>query len=96
MADFDGFEFIVTEQEDVMLIIYARSSNPVNPTVSINKQEKSVILHRNQNDVVTLEKVEDNILDILSEENALLIAEVIPTENPLENEVKQVYEAKIS
>ena len=95
MADFDGFEFIITEEDDVMLIIYARSSNPENPQVELNKEQKRIILRRNSTDIVTLENVEDKILNNLSEEKALLIAEVVPTDNPLEHEVKQVYNAVI-
>ena len=95
MADFDGFEFIITEEDDVMLIIYARSTNPENPEVELNKEQNSIVLRRNSSDVVTLEGVEDKILNNLSEEKALLIAEVVPTENPLEHEVKQVYNAVI-
>ena len=95
MAEFDGFEFIVTEEEDVMLMIYARKGNPENPMIEINEPNKSVILHRNPNDVVLLENIEPNTLNILREETALLIAEVAPTENPSENELKQVYEAAI-
>lgn len=95
MADFDGFEFIITEEDDVMLIIYARSSDPENPQVELNKEQKRIILRRNSTDIVTLENVEDKILNNLSEEKALLIAEVVPTDNPLEHEVKQVYNAVI-
>ena len=95
MADFDGFEFIITEEDDIMLIIYARSTNPENPEVELNKEQKRVILRRNSTDVVTLEGVEDKIMENLSEEKALLIAEVVPTDNPLEHEVKQVYNAVI-
>ena len=95
MPDFDGFEFIITEEDDVMLIIYARSSDPENPQVELNKEQKRIILRRNNTDIVTLENVEDKILNNLSEEKALLIAEVVPTENPLEHEVKQVYNAVI-
>lgn len=95
MPDFDGFEFIITEEDDVMLIIYARSSDPENPQVELNKEQKRIILRRNSTDIVTLENVEDKILNNLSEEKALLIAEVVPTENPLEHEVKQVYNAVI-
>lgn len=93
MADFDGFEFIVTEEDDLMLIIYARSGNPDNPEVELDKNGKGVTLRRSSTDVITLEDVGDKILEILNEENALLIAEVVPTENPLEHEVKQVYNA---
>ena len=95
MAEFDGFEFIVTEEDDVMLVIYARSGNPENPTIELDKSAHRVILERNPADVVTLEQVDDKILEILAEENVLLITEVVPTENPLEHEVKQVYNAII-
>lgn len=95
MAEFDGFEFIVTEEDDVMLIIYARSGNPENPTIKLVSEEKKIILFRNSADVVTLENVDDNIFENLLEETVLLITEVVPTENPLEHEVKQVYNARI-
>lgn len=95
MAEFDGFEFIVTEEDDVMLIIYARSGNPENPTIKLVRKEKKIILFRNSADVVTLENVDDNIFENLLEETVLLITEVVPTENPLEHEVKQVYNARI-
>ena len=95
MADFDGFEFIVTEENDVMLVIYARSGNPENPTIKINELAKQVILQRNPSDIVTLEYVSDNVLEILNEDDVLLITEVVPTNNPLEQEVKQVYNAII-
>lgn len=95
MADFDGFEFIITEEEDVMLIIYARSGNPENPEVELDSATGHIILYRNPDDVVTLENVRPEVFENLSEEHALLIVEVAPTENPLENEIKQAYEARI-
>ena len=95
MAEFDGFEFIVTEEDDVMLIIYARSGNPENPAVEMVSKKKQIILHRNSKDIVTLENVDDNVFENLNGEKVLLIAEVMPTENPLENEIKQVYNARI-
>jgi hypothetical protein len=95
MSEFDGFDFIITEEDDVMLIIYARSGNPENPSIELKPEKESVILYRNKDDVVTLESVSKDVFGILSEEKALLITEVVPTENELEQEIKQVYEAKI-
>lgn len=95
MADFDGFEFIVTEEEDLFLVIYARSGNPENPTIKLDMDKKQVALYRNPTDIVFLDEVAENIFEILKEESALLITEVIPTDNPLEHEIKQVYNAKI-
>ena len=95
MAEFDGFEFIVTEEEDIMLIIYTRKGNPENPAIEIDEQTKSATLHRNPNDIVALENIDPSAFEILREESALLIAEVAPTENPEENEIKQAYEAVI-
>ena len=95
MAEFDGFDFIITEEDDVMLVIYARKGNQENPVVELNPQNNSLILHRNKDDVVTLENVSKEVFDILNEEQVLLITEVVPTENELEHEIKQVYEAQI-
>ena len=95
MADFDGFEFIITEENDVMLIIYARAGNPEKPVVKLDLEHNSIVLYRNQKDVVTIENVEKEVLDILSKENLLLITEVVPTKNPLEQEFSQAYGARI-
>ncbi len=95
MAEFDGFEFIITEEDDVMLVIYARKGNQENPLVELNPKKNSVVLYRNKEDVITLENVSKEVFEILREEQVLLITEVVPTENELENEIKQVYEAKI-
>ena len=95
MAEFDGFDFIITEEEDILLVIYARKGNPKNPFIELQKEQKCIVLYRNDEDVVTLEDISEQVMNILNEETALLITEVVPTENELEQEVKQVYVAKI-
>lgn len=96
MAEFDGFEFIITEEDDVLLVIYARSTNPENPAIELVPNKKQAMLYRNPADTVLLENVADDVFENLKEETALLVAEVIPTNNPLEHEIKQVYNAMIA
>lgn len=95
MAEYDGFEFVVTEEDDIFLVIYARVGKPENPAIKLDAAKKQVILYRNSSDTVVLENVADNVLENLSEEKALLITEVIPTDNSAEHEIKQVYNARI-
>lgn len=95
MAEFDGYQFLVTEENDVMLIIYARSGDPENPTIEYDKANRTALLHRNQTDDIVLENLTDTVLENLSEEPILLVTEVLPTENPLEHQVKQIYKARV-
>ena len=95
MPDFNTFDFMVTDENDVMLLLYARETAPENPTVTLNKDEHSIILTRNQEDVLTLEDVEDEIFDNLQDDTTLLVCEIEPSENEEDAEIVYTYEAEI-
>lgn len=96
MTDYNIFDFMVTENNDVMLLLYARDSAPNNPGVILDAENHSVELHRNDDDIVTLSGVEDEIFDNLTDEATLLVCEIAPTENEEENEIIYTYEAEIA
>lgn len=95
MPNYNTFDFIITDENEVLLLLYARDTAPQNPTAKLNYDEHTVILSRNSDDVITLENVEDEIFDDLQEEHTLLVCEIEPTENEDENEIVYTYEADI-
>lgn len=95
MPDFNTFDFMITEDNEVMLLLYARNTAPEKPSVKLNYDAHNIILTRNQEDILTLENVEDKIFDNLQEDNSLLVCEIDPTDNEEESEIVYTYEAII-
>lgn len=95
MSDYNTFDFMVTDENDVMLLLYARDTAPENPQVRLNSAGHSVELQRNAEDTVTLQEVEDEIFENLADEETLLVCEIAPTENDDESEIIYTYEAEI-
>lgn len=95
MTDFNTFDFMITDENEVMLLLYARDTAPQNPKAKLNYEEHSIILTRNGEDVVTLENIENEVFDDLQDENTLLVCEIEPTENEDESEIVYTYEADI-
>lgn len=96
MTDFNSYDFMITEENEVMLLLYARETPPNNSTIHLNPDEKKIELYRNENDALTLDEVEDDIFNNLQNETSLLICELAPTENDEENEIIYAYEAEIT
>lgn len=95
MPDFNTFDFMVTDENEVLLLLYARESEPQEPTVELNYDEHTIVLKRNEDDFLTLENIEDEIFDDLQEEDTLLVCEIAPTEDDEEEEIVYTYEADI-
>ncbi len=95
MPDFNTFDFMITDENDVMLLLYARNTAPENPQIQLNPQEHNIVLSRNSDDVITLEGIEDEIFNNLQEENTLLVCEIEPSDNEEEAEIVYTYEAQI-
>lgn len=95
MKDFNTFEFMTTEENEVLLLLYARITEPLNPTVKLDYENHKIILHRNDEDEVMLENIENSVFNDLQDEVGLLVCELSPTENDEETEVIYAYEADI-
>lgn len=93
--DVNTFDFLISEDNDVLLVIYARDIEPNEPIVRLNPEQKTVELYRRKNDAFTLESVDEEVFNLLSREEKLLVCEILPTENPEETEIVYTYEATI-
>ena len=93
--DPNTFDFLISEENEDMLIIYARDIAPEDPIVRLNPEQKNVELYRRRNDAFTLESVSDDVFAILKNEEKLLVCEILPTDDPDETEIVYTYEALI-
>ncbi len=95
MNDFDAFDFIVNDEDEVMLLLYARESEPRDAVIEIDAKNMSAILHRNQEDGILIECIPDDIFDSLQDADSLLVCELKKTEQEEETEIIFAYEADI-
>ena len=61
MPDMNTFEFLITEEDDVALLLYAREGKADRALVRLFRNEQKVEFYRNEEDELTLENVEDNV-----------------------------------
>ena len=94
---FDTFDFLVNDEDEVMLLLYERKGEPAaTPRIEFNAEEKSALLYRNDNDVVELSGIEDNIFDSLQDADKLLICELSKEEDEDgDNAIRYAYEADV-
>lgn len=93
--ELNTYDFIVNEEDEVMLLLHAQDSEPQNPRFEIDMNEKSAVLVRNDNDEILLEGLDDNILDSLQDEDKLLVCELKVGETDEDSQIVYAYEAEI-
>lgn len=93
--DVNTYDFLISDENEVMLLLYARDIAPEEPVVRLNPEQKIIELYRRRNDAFTLENIEDKIFEILKNETKLLVCEIYPTPNLDETEIVYTYEATI-
>lgn len=95
MTNNDTYDFIISDENEVMLMLYSRDSVPENPAVRLDAENHVVELYRNADDALTLQYVDSDVFANLSEEDNLLVCEIQPTDDPDETEIVYAYEAPI-
>ena len=93
--DFETFDFLINDEDEVMLLLYQREGEPENPHIEIDFEEKAALLYRNDNDIIELSDISDDVLDSLQDADKLLVCELSRTENEEEEEITHAYEAEI-
>lgn len=95
MANNDTYDFLISEENEVMLILSSRNSAPENPAVRLDAENHLIELYRNTEDAVTLQYVDSDVFTNLAEDESLLVCEIQPTDDPDETEIVYVYHAVI-
>lgn len=91
----DIYDFIINDDDEVMLLLYARDSKPQDPLFDIDATNKKAVLYRSQDNGVNIDDLPDEILDILYGMDKLLICELSNEENDDDTQIVNAYEAEI-
>ena len=93
---FDPFDFLINDEDEVMLLLYEREGEPENPRIELNAEENAALLVRNETDSLLLKDVSADVFDSLQDADTLMVCELSRTENEKETEIVHAYEAEIS
>ncbi|MBR6356497.1 MAG: hypothetical protein IKR92_06560 [Alphaproteobacteria bacterium] len=93
--DTNTFEFLISDEDEIMLLLYARDIAPEQPAVRLSPEDKTIELYRRVDDAFTLEKVEDEVFELLKDAETLLVCEILPMEETEETEIVYTYNATI-
>lgn len=93
--ELNSYDFIVNEEDEVMLLLHAQESEPKDARIEIDAEDKSAVLVRNENDEILLEDIPENIIDSLQDADSLLICELKIGETDDDTEIVYAYEAEI-
>ncbi|MBE6450420.1 MAG: hypothetical protein E7016_00460 [Alphaproteobacteria bacterium] len=95
MTDNAMYDFVVNDEDEVMLLLYAGNTEPENARFVIDLEENKAELYRNETECVVLENIPDDIFDSLVDADKLLVCEISNTENDEDSEIVFAYEADI-
>ena len=93
---FDTFDFLINDEDEVMLLLYEREGEPKNPRIELNAEENAALLVRNETDSLLLKDISADVFDSLQDADTLRVCELSRTENEKETEIVHAYEAEIS
>ncbi|MBR2033496.1 MAG: hypothetical protein IKA03_02355 [Alphaproteobacteria bacterium] len=94
--ELETFDFLINDEDEAMLLLYVRESEPKSSSIHINFENKSAVLHRNDTDIVELSGIPDEVLDSLEEADKLLICELSIEKNDEDTKIVYAYEAEIT
>lgn len=92
----DTFDFIINDEDEVMLLIYVREGQPKEASIDINPTDNTAVLHRNDEDEIFLKEVPDEVIDSLHDADTLLVCELSREENEEDTKIINAYEADIN
>ena len=94
--DFDTFDFLINDEDEVMLLLYQRDGEPKDPHIELDMEEKSALLYRNEDDNILLKDISDDVFDSLQDADKLLVCELSREENEDDAQIVHAYEVEIS
>ena len=93
--DFEVFDFIINDEDEVMLLMYVRDGEPKDARVVLNPEEGTAVLYRNDVDEIQLSDIGDDVFDRLAEADKLLVCELSRDKKDDDTEIVYAYEADV-
>jgi len=94
-TDFDTFDFLINDEDEVMLLLYQREGEPSEPHIELDNDEKSALLYRNADDTLLLNDISTEVFDSLADADKLLVCELSREEKEEDAQIVHAYEAEI-
>ena len=94
-ANYDIFDFIVNEEDELMLLIYQQDTEPKNPYIELNKDEATAVLYRNEEDFIVLNEISNEVFDSIYDADTLLVCELSREEKEEDTKIVYAYEAEV-
>ena len=94
--NFNTYEFIINEDDEIMLLLYSQNGSPEEPTLEISPDDNKAVLYRSKNNGIVIEDIPDDILEALFDIDNILICELSIENNDDDTKITNAYEAKIN
>lgn len=94
--EFATFDFIINDEDEVMLLLYQREGEPYNARIELYNDDRSAILFRNDVDSIEMQDIPEDVLDSLQDADKLLVCELSQEEDEADTKIVFAYEAEIS
>ncbi len=94
--EFDTYDFLINDEDEVMLLMYVRPGEPADPSFNLDIEDQSGVLSRNSNDKILLKDIPADIIDSLQEADKLLVCELSIEQNDKDTQIVYAYEAEIT
>ncbi len=94
--EYRTFDFLINEEDEVMLLLYEQEGEPGNAAIELNAEDRSAILYRNDNDEIMLTDIPENVFDSLQDADKLMICELSVEEKEEDTKIVYAYEAEIN
>ncbi len=90
------YDFVINDEDEVMLLLYAGDTAPSEDArIVLDAENNSAELYRSENETIFLEGIPDDIFDSLADADKLLVCEITDTEKEEDSKIVYAYEADI-
>ncbi len=95
MAESAMYDFVINDEDEVMLLLYAGQTEPGNARIVIDIDNKRAEFFRNPDECIVLEDIPEDVFDSMFENDKLLVCEISDTEKEEDSQIVYAYEADI-
>ena len=93
---FNTYEFIINDDDEIMLLLYSQEGSPDKPVLDVMLEENKAVLYRSKDKGIIIEDISDDVLDMLSDIDKILVGELSAEDNEDDALLTNAYEATIN
>lgn len=94
--NFNTYEFIINDDDEIMLLLYSQNGHPESPILEIEAKERKGFLYRSKGSGLAIEDITEDDLDILCLSDKILVCEISTDKNEDDVKITNAYECAIN